>query len=134
MFSVLFHSMFSTCMHLFLFLHEYSMVLSILVPIFLTTVFLLLHPLIILCLRFLTLFHIRFFCHISLFVFPVILQYFFLFASNAFLIPSNLLFLISVITSSSLSSSSSSISLLFSVFNFLFLSSSFLFIFFRCYL
>src|SRR5204863_3406286 len=74
MFSTLFHPMFSTYMHLFLFLHEYSMVPSILVPIFLTTVFLLLHPSIILCLRFLTLFHIRFFYHISLFVFPVILQ------------------------------------------------------------
>src|SRR5216117_2320946 len=44
MFSTLFHPMFSICMHLFLFLHEYSMVLSILVLIFLTTVFLLLHP------------------------------------------------------------------------------------------
>src|SRR6266480_8155215 len=76
MLPTLFHPMFSTCMHLFLFLREYSMVLSILVSIFLTTVFLLLHPSIILCLRFLTWFHIRFFCHISLFVFPVILQYF----------------------------------------------------------
>src|SRR6266480_6447985 len=75
MFSTPFHPMFSTCMHLFLFLHEYSMVLSILVLVFLTTVSPLLHPSIILCLPFLTLFHIRFFCHISLFVFPVIFQY-----------------------------------------------------------
>src|SRR5207248_4424605 len=87
MLSTLFHPMFSTCMHLFLFLHEYSMVPSILVPIFMTTVFLLLHPSIILCLRFLTLFHIRFFYHISLFVFPVILQYFFL---HFPVLPSNL--------------------------------------------
>src|SRR5439155_12421703 len=78
MFLILFHPMFLICMHLFLFFREYSMVLSISVLIFLTTAFLLLHPSIILCLRFLTLFHIRFFCHISLFVFPVILHYFFL--------------------------------------------------------
>src|SRR5204863_4760107 len=45
--------------------------------------------------------------------------FFFLFASNAFLIPSNLLFPMSVITSSSLSSSSSSNSLLDSEFNLL---------------
>src|SRR2546429_9773460 len=127
MFLILFHPMFLICMHLFLFLREYSMVLSISVLIFLTTAFLLLHPSIILCLRFLTLFHIRFFCHISLFVFPVILQYFFLFASNAFLIPSNLLFPMSVITSSSLSSSSSSNSLLDSEFNLLLSSSASLF-------
>src|SRR5437667_2239605 len=75
MFSTLFLPMFSICMHLSLFLCEYSMVLSISVLVFLTTVFLLLHLSIILCLRFLTLFHIRFFCHISLFVFPVIFQY-----------------------------------------------------------
>src|SRR6266487_179122 len=75
MFLTLFHPMFSTCMHPFLFLREYSMVLSILVLVFLTTVFPLLHLSIILCLQFLTLSHIRFFCHISLFVFLVIFQY-----------------------------------------------------------
>src|SRR5437763_9341741 len=45
--------------------------------------------------------------------------FFFLFASNAFFLPSNLLFPMSLITSSSLSSSSSSNSLLDSEFNLL---------------